>query len=90
MRDILGSILCSFSSLYYLYHFTHQVILRHFFTIHSYLRFLPSNSSYRSRDEIQSVRKTQDPIAGLKERLLGADLATDEDIKVGERIRTQG
>jgi TPP-dependent pyruvate/acetoin dehydrogenase alpha subunit len=54
------------------------------------LRFLPSNSSYRSRDEIQSVRKTQDPIAGLKERLLGADLATDEDIKVGERIRTQG
>ena len=41
-------------------------------------------TSYRSRDEIQSVRKTQDPIAGLKDRLLGADLATADDIKVGQ------
>ena len=44
--------------------------------------FLTINS-YRSRDEIQSVRKTQDPIASLKERLLAADLATADDIKVG-------
>lgn len=43
--------------------------------------------SYRSRDEIQSVRKTQDPIAGLKDRLLAADLATADDIKVGETAR---
>ena len=42
-------------------------------------------NSYRSRDEIQSVRKTQDPIASLKERLLAADLATADDIKVGLR-----
>ncbi|CAB4037990.1 probable pyruvate dehydrogenase E1 component subunit alpha, mitochondrial [Paramuricea clavata] len=43
--------------------------------------------SYRSRDEIQSVRKTQDPIAGLKERLLGADLVTADDIKVGQLVK---
>ena len=41
-------------------------------------------TSYRSRDEIQSVRKTQDPIAGLKDRLLEADLVTADDIKVGQ------
>jgi hypothetical protein len=32
------------------------------------------------------VRKTQDPIAGLKERLLGADLVTADDMKVGHYL----
>ena len=43
---------------------------------------LPLFASYRSRDEIQNVRKTQDPIAGLKERLLAEDLVTVDDMKV--------
>lgn len=40
--------------------------------------------SYRSRDEIQNVRKTQDPIASLKERMLSTELATTDDIKVSK------
>lgn len=38
--------------------------------------------SYRSRDEVQSVRKTRDPILGLREKLLDSGLADTEDIKV--------
>ncbi|XP_028411817.1 pyruvate dehydrogenase E1 component subunit alpha, mitochondrial-like [Dendronephthya gigantea] len=46
--------------------------------------------SYRSRDEIQTVRKTQDPIAGLKEKLLEADLATADDIKaIDQEVKTE-
>ncbi|EDO33561.1 predicted protein [Nematostella vectensis] len=38
-------------------------------------------TSYRSRDEIQSVRKTRDPITGLREKLLDSGLASTDDIK---------
>ena len=38
--------------------------------------------SYRSRDEVQSVRKTRDPISGLREKLLDSGLADVDDIKV--------
>jgi len=41
-----------------------------------------STDSYRSRDEVQSVRKTRDPILGLREKLLDSGLADTEDIKV--------
>ena len=41
-----------------------------------------STGSYRSRDEVQSVRKTRDPILGLREKLLDSGLADTEDIKV--------
>jgi len=43
--------------------------------------FFPTDS-YRSRDEVQSVRKTRDPILGLREKLLDSGLADTEDIKV--------
>lgn len=38
--------------------------------------------SYRTRDEIQNVRKTQDPIASIKEKILSADLVTEDELKV--------
>lgn len=38
-------------------------------------------TSYRSRDEVQSVRKTRDPISGLREKLLDSGLADVDDIK---------
>lgn len=37
--------------------------------------------SYRSRDEVQSVRKTRDPIVNLREKLLDSGLADTDDIK---------
>ena len=43
--------------------------------------FVPS-CSYRSRDEVQSVRKTRDPISNLREKLLDSGLADTDDIKV--------
>lgn len=39
-------------------------------------------TSYRTREEIQEVRQTRDPITGFKERLLSANLVTAEEIKV--------
>lgn len=38
-------------------------------------------TSYRSRDEVQGVRQTRDPINLFKERILGADLVTADEIK---------
>lgn len=38
-------------------------------------------TSYRSRDEVQSVRKTRDPISNLREKLLDSGLADTDDIK---------
>ncbi|EDV24974.1 expressed hypothetical protein [Trichoplax adhaerens] len=37
--------------------------------------------SYRTRDEIDHVRKTSDPIAMLKKKLLDSSLATEDEIK---------
>lgn len=39
-------------------------------------------TSYRTRDEIQEVRQTRDPIMLFKERILSADLVTAEELKV--------
>ncbi|KAH7714801.1 Pyruvate dehydrogenase E1 component subunit alpha type I [Aphelenchoides avenae] len=38
-------------------------------------------TSYRTREEIQEVRKTRDPITGFKDRIITAGLATDEELK---------
>lgn len=39
-------------------------------------------TSYRTRDEIQEVRQTRDPITSLKEKILSNELATAEELKV--------
>uniref|UniRef100_A0A1I8C2H1 pyruvate dehydrogenase (acetyl-transferring) n=1 Tax=Meloidogyne hapla TaxID=6305 RepID=A0A1I8C2H1_MELHA len=38
-------------------------------------------TSYRTRDEIQEVRKTRDPITGFRDRILTAGLVTEEELK---------
>lgn len=38
--------------------------------------------SYRTREEIQDVRKSRDPITSFREKLLHAKLATEEEFKV--------
>ena len=39
-------------------------------------------TSYRTRDEVQEVRKTKDPISMLKSFMIEGELATEEEIKV--------
>lgn len=38
-------------------------------------------TSYRSRDEVQGVRQSRDPINLFKERIIGAELTTADEIK---------
>lgn len=38
-------------------------------------------TSYRSRDEVQGVRQSRDPINLFKERIIGAELVTADEIK---------
>ncbi|PAV72260.1 hypothetical protein WR25_00073 [Diploscapter pachys] len=38
-------------------------------------------TSYRTREEIQEVRKSRDPITGFKDRIITAGLATEEELK---------
>jgi len=38
-------------------------------------------TSYRTRDEIQEVRQTRDPITSFRERIISAELATPEELK---------
>jgi len=38
-------------------------------------------TSYRSRDEVQEVRQTRDPITGFRERLVAAELAEVSELK---------
>ncbi|KRZ70240.1 putative pyruvate dehydrogenase E1 component subunit alpha, mitochondrial [Trichinella papuae] len=38
-------------------------------------------TSYRTREEIQKVRKLRDPITGFREKMLSANLATEEELK---------
>lgn len=45
-------------------------------------------TSYRSRDEIQEVRQTRDPITGFRERMLSTDLATADELKVNRTSLT--
>lgn len=42
-------------------------------------------TSYRTRDEIQIVRQTKDPITSFKEKILNSELATLDDLKVNFR-----
>lgn len=39
-------------------------------------------TSYRSRDEVQEVRQTRDPITSFREKIISQNLATAEEIKV--------
>lgn len=39
-------------------------------------------TSYRTRDEIQEVRQSRDPITSFREKILNANLTTPEEIKV--------
>ena len=43
--------------------------------------------SYRTRDEIQEVRQTRDPITGFKQKLIDSGLMTAEELKVGQPCR---
>ncbi|CAJ0920448.1 unnamed protein product, partial [Mesorhabditis belari] len=38
-------------------------------------------TSYRTRDEIQNVRKTRDPITGFKDRVVTSGLVTEDELK---------
>ena len=38
-------------------------------------------TTYRTREEIQRMRSTQDPIAGLKQKLLEWQVTTEEELK---------
>lgn len=39
-------------------------------------------TSYRTRDEIQEVRQTRDPITHFKDKILSANLVTADELKV--------
>lgn len=39
-------------------------------------------TSYRTRDEIQEVRQTRDPITSFKEKMINSGLVTLEELKV--------
>lgn len=39
-------------------------------------------TSYRTREEVQEVRQTRDPITSFKEKILSSTLVTPEEIKV--------
>jgi len=38
-------------------------------------------TSYRTREEIQEVRKTRDPITGFKDRIITAGIVTEDELK---------
>lgn len=38
-------------------------------------------TSYRTRDEVQEVRQTRDPITQFKDKIIDAGLLTDDEIK---------
>ncbi|PIC44185.1 hypothetical protein B9Z55_004639 [Caenorhabditis nigoni] len=47
-------------------------------------------TSYRTRDEIQEVRKTRDPITGFKDRIITSSLAIEEELKaIDEEVRKE-
>lgn len=39
-------------------------------------------TSYRTREEVQEVRQTRDPITSFKEKILTAELVTADELKV--------
>lgn len=47
-------------------------------------------TSYRTRDEIQEVRQSRDPITNFKDKLLSNELATNEELKaIDAKIKTE-
>jgi pyruvate dehydrogenase E1 component alpha subunit len=42
-------------------------------------------TTYRTREEIQHMRSTRDPINGLKSRIVEAEIATEEELKQIEK-----
>jgi pyruvate dehydrogenase E1 component alpha subunit len=38
--------------------------------------------SYRTREEVQDVRKSRDPITSFREKVVQAKLATEDEFKV--------
>ncbi|XP_070568926.1 pyruvate dehydrogenase E1 component subunit alpha, mitochondrial-like [Ptychodera flava] len=47
-------------------------------------------TSYRTREEIQEVRQSRDPITGFKERLTSSGLATAEELKkIDQNVRKE-
>ena len=47
-------------------------------------------TSYRTRDEIQQVRKTRDPITGFKDRIVTSGLVTEDELKaIDKRVRSE-
>lgn len=47
-------------------------------------------TSYRTREEIQEVRTTRDPITSFKEKILGAELVTPEELKkIEQEVREE-
>lgn len=46
-------------------------------------------TSYRTRDEVQGVRQTRDPITQFKEKIIEAGLVTAEELKkIDDEIKT--
>jgi len=45
-------------------------------------------TSYRSREEVQQMRSTRDPIVMLKERMISANMTSPEELKVITYIPT--
>lgn len=39
-------------------------------------------TSYRTRDEIQEVRQTRDPVTSFKEKIISTNLVSADEIKV--------
>lgn len=39
-------------------------------------------TTYRTREEIQNMRSKNDPITGLKQRLISKNIATEDELKV--------
>ncbi|CAI6363175.1 unnamed protein product [Macrosiphum euphorbiae] len=47
-------------------------------------------TSYRTRDEIQEVRQTRDPITSFKEKIIGANLVNIDELKlIDKEIKAQ-
>ncbi|CAK1542635.1 unnamed protein product [Leptosia nina] len=47
-------------------------------------------TSYRTRDEVQEVRQTRDPITSFKEKILASDLVTADQLKeIDTRVRKE-
>lgn len=44
-------------------------------------------SSYRTRDEVQQMRETRDPILIFKSKLLNSNLITSDEIKVSNTFQ---